>query len=423
MLVGSVNFIKIKDEVMYVKNKIAIIGAGAAGMIAALTASEKKNNQIFLIEKQERVGKKIMFTGNGHCNLSNINLNLKFYHGQNKKFAKYALEHFNPYDLINFFSGIGLECQVMNDGKVYPYSHQAGSVVDILRFALDKPNIELLTNHEVKGIKKVENKFTIVYDEGKKIYADKVIITAGGVAATQIGGTYSGYEILKSLGHSCTKLIPSLVQLKTDTKYTKALKGIKVDALISCDDQKSFGEILFTDYGISGSAIFSISRCVTSKSYPHVISVDFMSDKVLVELISILQAKKKIFLNLTVENFLTGILNKRVGQMILRSLGYKLSKKISELIDQDISCIAQTIKHFEIKVTGDLGFRNAQVTAGGISTFEFDDHTMQSKKCAGLYAAGEVLDIDGDCGGYNLQWAFASGRLAGYVKKGDMNER
>lgn len=408
---------------MNVKNKIAIIGAGAAGMIAALTASEKKDNHIFLIEKQDRVGKKIMFTGNGRCNLSNINLNLNYYHGQNKKFAKYALEHFNSQDLIDFFSGIGLVCQVMDDGKVYPYSHQAGSVVDILRFALDKPNIELLTSHDVKEIKKIGNKFAIICAGGQQIYANKVIITTGGAAATQLGGTYSGYEILQSLGHSCTKLVPSLVQLKTDTKYTKALKGIKVDALVSCDDQKSFGEILFTDYGISGPAIFAVSRYVTSKPYPHVISLDFMSDKVLSELISILQAKRKIFLNLTLGNFLTGILNKRVGQTILRSLGYKLSKKISEITDKDISRIAQAIKHFEVKVTGDLGFRNAQVTAGGIRTSEFDDHTMQSKKCEGLYAAGEVLDIDGDCGGYNLQWAFASGRLAGYLKEGDMSER
>lgn len=405
------------------KNKIAIIGAGAAGMIAALTASKKKDNQILLLEKQDRVGKKIMFTGNGRCNISNIDLNLNRYHGQNKKFAKYALEHFNSRDLIDFFGDIGLVCQVMDDGKVYPYSHQAGSVVDILRFALDKSNIELMTNHDVKEVKKAGNKFTIICAGGQKVYADKVIITAGGAAATQLGGTYSGYEILQSLGHSCTKLVPSLVQLKTDTKYTKALKGIKVDALVTCDDQKSFGEILFTDYGISGPAVFSISRYVTSKPYPHVVSLDFMSDKALAELISILQAKKKIALNLTVENFLTGILNKRVGQTILRSLGYKLSKKISELTDKDISHVAQTIKHFEIKVTGDLGFRNAQVTAGGIRTSEFDDHTMQSKKCAGLYAAGEVLDIDGDCGGYNLQWAFASGRLAGYLKEGDMNEK
>ena len=250
-----------------------------------------------------------------------------------------------------------------------------------------------------------------------KLKADKLIVTTGGAASPKLGGTMSGYRILEELGHSRTALYPSLVQVKTDNAYTRALKGIKVDARVTvlgagraiCE---SFGEVLFTEYGLSGPAIFEVSRHASTEKNAS-IALDLMPEYDEKELASILFERRMSGAGRTCEDYLTGILNKRVGQTVLKYAEIALSQPISTLKDGQIYKIARAIKNFLFRVNGTTGFENAQVTAGGIRTSEFESSTLESKICPGLYAAGEVLDVDGRCGGYNLQWAWSSGRLAG----------
>lgn len=393
--------------------RIVVIGAGASGMVAAITAAENYNNQVILLEKQSRVGKKLLATGNGRCNLSNSNLSLSHYHGMDRRFTEVAIKNFTAKETLKFFGKLGLLCNVSDSGRIFPYSHQAGSVVDILRFAVERSGIDLRIDCNVIDVIKVEDGFKIRVEGKDDIFADNVICSMGGAASAQLGGTSDGYRILKSLGHTCTDLYPSLVQLKTDTTYTKSLNGIKTNALVKINGKSAYGEILFTNYGVSGPVIFSVSRSVTCKKYPSWLNIDFMYEYDEKCIVDILERKRKILKDLDMSEFLTGILNKRIGQTVIRYSGLKLSKRIDTLTYSDIKYIVRCMKHFHIKVVGDMGLCNAQVTAGGINVSEFNSRTMQSKICPGLFVTGELLDVDGDCGGYNLQWAWSSGRLAG----------
>lgn len=395
---------------------VLIVGGGASGMTAALTAAENAENRVILIEKQPRVGRKLLATGNGCCNLTNADLSAGHYFGEDSLFAKPALDYFGLDATLDFFRSLGLLTRTEPGGRIYPYSMQAGSVLDVLRFALDRPNIDLRCETEVLSVKKSGSGFTAETSAGT-IKSDKLIIAAGGAAAPKLGGTMSGYKLLQSLGHSRTALHPSLVQIKTDNTYTRALKGIKTDAGVSVLSGRhmifvGFGEVLFTEYGLSGPAIFEVSRCASSER-DIVISLDLMPEYEENEVASLLFERRISGAGRTCEEFLTGILNKRLGQTVLKYGGIALSESISALKDGQLFKAAQSIKNFRFEVTGTTGLENAQVTAGGIRTSEFIGSTLESRLCPGLYAAGEVFDIDGRCGGYNLQWAWSSGRLAG----------
>lgn len=393
-------------------NRIAVIGGGASGLIAAIAAAEDSDNQITVYESGDRVGRKILATGNGRCNMTNIHADVENYHGKNPKFILGARNKFWVNETLEFFSDLGIEVNVEEDGKVYPYSNQASAVLDVLRFKIDElDNIKIINSFEVKSVSKTKECFNIVSYDGRKEKADKIIVATGGKAAPNLGSKGVGYEILKSFGHKITSLSPSLVQIKTETDVVKKLKGVKLDAEVTLGDNSEFGEVLFTEYGLSGPAVFSLSSRLGDNK---VISLDIMSKYSYEQLYERILQRIALRPKITLENFFVGMFNKRVGQALMKSVGIEpLSRYALTLNEKEISRICSAIKKWDFKVTGTMSWNNAQVTKGGAVTGEFNPNTMESKLVNGLFASGEVLDIDGDCGGYNLQWAWSSGYLAG----------
>ena len=395
---------------------IGIIGAGASGMAAAITAAEDPNVQVVLFERQARVGKKLLATGNGRCNLSNHNASAMNYHGENREFVQPALEQYCAAETIDWFGALGLFTVTEENGRVYPYSDQANSVVDVLRFALMKDNITLHTGFEVRKVRKTLKGFS-VQGETATVSCDRLIIACGGLAGTKLGGSMAGYKLLGMLGHRSTKLRPSLVQLKTDWKGITALKGVRANCDLRIQKNgilyaQSGGEIQFTDYGISGPVVFEVSRDVCFGAANWCALVDFLPDYTQEQVYDALCARRST--QLTVDELLTGIVHNRLGRTLTRAALLRDQIPISDLSDEDLRTVCRMLKSFEIDLTEPMGMDCAQVTAGGVKTEDFDPKTMESVLVPGLYACGEVLDVDGDCGGYNLQWAWSSGRLAGY---------
>ena len=393
---------------------IGIIGGGASGMAAALFASENPGVQVVLMERQARLGRKLAATGNGRCNLSNLSMKPENFHGEEPDFVSAALGEFSVEQTLGWFHNMGLF--TMADGtRVYPFSEQASSVVDILRFALDKPNITLKLGFEAEKIKKTEAGFLVQSKEETLVF-DRLIIACGGLAGTKLGGSMSGYKFLRTFGHKCTKLRPSLVQLKSGWKGISALKGVRAvcRAAIYRDGMlhgQSEGEIQFTEYGLSGPVMFEISRDACQGGGEWSCRLDLLphdSAEVLREALCRRRATC-----LPVSELLTGIVHNRIGRVITQTVGIPSQRLVSELTDREIEAVCTLVKDFEITLTEPMGMDSAQVTAGGILTREFYMESMESRLIPGLYACGEVLDIDGDCGGYNLQWAWSSGRLAG----------
>ena len=395
---------------------IGIIGGGASGMAAALAAAENESVQVILLERQARVGRKLQATGNGRCNLTNLHACKGGYHGEEPSFADYALGHFGPEKTLEWFRSLGLFTVAEESGRVYPYSDQANSVLDVLRFALEKPNIEVKLGFEVEKVKKTADGFRVESKE-ETLECDKLIVACGGLAGTKLGGTMSGYKLLRSFGHKCTKLRPTLVQLKTSWGGIAGLKGVRANchAAIYHNGElhsQSTGEIQFTEFGISGPVIFEISRDACQGSGNWVCRLDFLPDIDAETLKEELLRRRTT--NLPVSELLTGILHNRLGRVITQAVGISGYVPVAQLEEPEIAEVCRAVKNFEIILTEPMGMDAAQVTAGGIVTKEFDDKTMESRIVSGLYACGEVLDIDGDCGGYNLQWAWSSGRLAGH---------
>ncbi|MCQ2447893.1 MAG: NAD(P)/FAD-dependent oxidoreductase [Oscillibacter sp.] len=399
---------------------VVIIGGGASGMIAALTAAQN-GHHVQILERQARVGRKLLSTGNGRCNLTNLNMGETHYHGQSPAFIRPAMSLFGTQQTLDFFHGLGLLTVAEESGRVYPLSDQAGSVVDVLRFALEEAGVEVRTGFEVSALKKKGDVFRITSAEGEMLTCDRVLICCGGMAGGKLGGTQSGYELLKAQGHSATKLFPALVQIKTDNTYVRSLKGVRADAAVELRQGEtvldaSQGEVQFTEFGISGPVGFELSRTAATAKGKLTAHIDLLRQVSMPQLQQALEDRVRTMPHLTMENLLVGLLHNRLGRTVLRYAGYGLADPVRSLRPADLKRIAAAMKDFALPVLGVHGFDGAQVTAGGIHTDEFDPQTLQSRLVSGLYAAGEVLDIDGDCGGYNLQWAWASGYLAGLLK-------
>ena len=394
---------------------IGIIGGGAAGMAAALAAAEDKNCSVVLMERQARLGKKLSATGNGRCNLSNLHASEGGYNGDDPHFHKYALAQFPPEETLEWFSKLGLYTVAEPSGKIYPYSDQANSVVDVLRFSLEKENIEVLTDFEVMRVKKSGGKFSVT-SKDRTLEFDRLIVACGGLAGTKLGGTMAGYKLLRSFGHKCTKLRPALVQVKTSWGGVSALKGVRANcrAAIYRDGRRqrqSVGEVQFTEFGLSGPVIYEISRDACQGGGEWECTLDFLPDIPADRLQAMLSRRRSSAL--TAEELCTGILHNRLGRVLVKEADIRANTPLSNLTDGQIGDLVSLAKGFTVSLTEPLGMDAAQVTAGGIVTEEFDPTTMESRLVPGLYACGEVLDVDGDCGGYNLQWAWSSGRLAG----------
>ena len=398
-------------------NDVVIIGGGAAGLFCAVYL--KQNNpaiSVRILESLTRVGKKLALTGNGRCNITNKNIDISRYHGGDNEFCRYALEKYNRHFCEEFFEGIGVPL-VFEEDKGYPASLQAASVVDCLRFAADELGVITHLETKVTNIQLTKNGYMVIADN-LKFEAKNVIIAAGLLSGGEkLGCDGSMLTLLKKAGYKAAKTLPAIVQLKTETDIVKQLKGIKVNALAVLKQsgkkvKSEFGEVLFCDYGLSGPPILQLSGLAARLGENTEISLDLCPDTDYRALLDNIRQRAKKLKNRTLDEFFTGMLNKRLGQVILKSAGCKLSERADSLDEMKIKHIASLIKGFSFKIIGTNGLLNSQVTSGGLLTEQFSDVTMMSKINKGLYAIGEILDIDGDCGGFNLQWAWSSAAAA-----------
>lgn len=393
---------------------IGVIGGGASGMAAAIAAANGQNVQVILFERQARVGRKLLATGNGRCNLTNLNMQLQHYHGDAPEFAAEALRRYPVERVLNWFRDLGLITVAEASGRVYPYSDQANSVLDVLRFALERANVQVKSGFDVTKVRNTDGAFWV--EGAETVRCDKLIVACGGLAGTKLGGSMSGYKLLRSFGHRCTRLRPALVQIKSDWNGCVSLKGVRANcrAEILCDGilhSQSVGELQFTEMGLSGPVMFEISRDACQNRSDWSCRLDFLPDMDETMLWEALGRRRSW--DLTADELLTGILHNRLGRVLTGASGVSAQRKICDLSDGDLRDVCRIVKGLEVGLTEPLGMDSAQVTAGGIVTDDFDPATMESRLVPGLYACGEVLDIDGDCGGYNLQWAWSSGMLAG----------
>jgi predicted Rossmann fold flavoprotein len=370
--------------------ELAIIGAGASGLTAAIRAGKAMGTgagSILLLERLPRVGKKILVTGNGRCNLSNHHALAHPYH--NKGFAAAALAQFGPEACEAFFDSLGLALWTDAEGRVYPRSNTAASVLDALRYGALRAGAELRCDCPVWHITRTDNGFLL----NNSIPARQVIIATGGCAAPEHGSDGSGFVLLRSLGHNIVEPEPALVQIKAKSPVLPMLKGLRVRAVISIGEHQTRGEILFAKDGISGIAAMEVSRW--AKPGCSVV-LDLLPEFAPEEITALLMRWQ----DEAPELGLAGLLPRSVGEAVLKTCGNTPSE------------IARACKAFRFEVTGTRGFASAQVTAGGADVRAFDPQTLQSRLVPGLYACGEALDVDGGCGGYNLHWAWASGVMA-----------
>ncbi len=396
---------------------VIIIGGGAAGMCCAVYLKQKNPDlSVRVFESLPRVLKKVSVTGNGRCNITNKNIELSRYHGKHKEFCKFALEKYNLNTVTEFFENIGIPF-VFEGDKAYPQSLQAGSVVDCLRFAAEDLGVIVHTDTKITNIQVLKKEYRVWAD--KLSFNGKNVVIATGLLS---GGEKYGcdgnmFNLLKKAGFKTVKTTPAIVQIKTVNDITKQLKGIKVDAVATLKAESQvirsdFGEVLFCDYGLSGPPIMQISREVSTNDKEMSVCLDILPETDFSSLCSEIENRIKLMPNRLLEEFFTGFLNKRLGQVVLKMAGCKLSDKAESLNVNTIKKIASVIKNMEFAVIGTTGFANSQVTAGGLDTTYFCDKTMESKDYKNLYAIGEILDIDGDCGGFNLQWAWSSAMAA-----------
>lgn len=401
--------------------KIAVIGGGASGLMAAIAAA-RKGADVTIYEKLNKVGKKILATGNGRCNYTNMNMSIERYHGKNINAAKNILNFFDLNKTLNFFEDLGINPYVGELGKVYPSSLQASSVLDVLRYEAERLKIKEVTDFEVIELRKNKDKFSIISKDTVHV-ADKVILSTGGKASPQLGTDGSGYALAKSFGHKIIEPFPALVQLKLNGKYFKRITGIRFDGVVKgLTDKKIIredeGEILFTDYGISGPPILQISRNVIeelNKGIKVYVSVDMFPDSSKTELYDLLSVRFNKIGYKSIEDSLVGFINKKLIPVILIEAGFEdLNKNCGKLNKKEIYKIIDILKEWKFEVTGHNTWQQAQSTAGGVDMTEVNPNTLESIKVKGLYLTGEILDVDGDCGGFNLQWAWSSGYTAGH---------
>ncbi len=402
---------------------IGIIGGGASGLAAALAARESLDNAVTVFERQNRPARKLLATGNGRCNLTNRGAGLENYHGGDPDFAGPALYRFGPEDTLRWFAGLGLVTRTEPSGRVYPLADTAGSVADVLRLALEARGGSIQCALPIARAEKQDDRFLLTGPLGERYACDRLIIACGGMAGARVGGVKDGYELLRGFGHTVTELRPALVQLRTDNTWVRSLKGVRTQARLTLEREGAVlaaaaGEVQFTDYGLTGPAVYDLSRAASVDGAGCVVYLRLLPELDKVDIIQYMTNKQNDFPDLKAENLLSGALHNSIARTVLRRVQIPQETRLWALSEAALAEIADMLCRFDAPLTGTLGFEDAQVTAGGADTAQFDPETMASRLMPGLYACGEVLDIDGDCGGYNLQWAWSSGRLAGLAAGG-----
>ena len=404
--------------------EIVIIGGGASGLLASIVLkSELKDNaRITIVERLERVGKKILATGSGKANFTNEHIKSNRYNHPNfvnKLFKKYGFKEVKEY-----FNHLGLMTTTLTEGRVYPKSENASSLLDVLRNKIREYGIEEKCNFDVKKITNNHEKYVIESTRGLKVSADYVILATGGKATPILGSNGTGYQLAKSLKMKVTNVLPGLVGIKVDEASIKGLEGLRVKAQVSLFAKKnkeavweSHGEVQFKAEAVSGIVVMDmasqIARAENEKTFnaTHFV-LDLCPEMTLEELTNYLINRQVELHKYTNANFLIGIFHKMLGNNILKRAKVDVSGYVENLNNKDIERIAKAIKNFLIPIKGLDSFDHAQVTVGGVSIDEVIPETLESRKNAGLYVCGELLDIDGDCGGFNLQWAWTSALVA-----------
>ena len=395
---------------------VLVLGGGAAGLAAGIAAA-RAGARVCLVEKLPRVGKRLLATGNGRCNLTNTGARAADYFGDGA-FAAGALARFSPEVVRAFFREIGLESREEYGGRVFPRSNQAAAVVDALRLAFAEAGGETVADFAAIALEPQRGGFCARAADGRTVWGKSAVCALGGMAAPALGGSDSGLKLMRALGHRLVPCAPALVQIKTPPEAVRALKGIRVEGQARAyvegrEAARAAGEILFADYGVSGPAVMQVSRPLSyalAEKRRAEIAVCALPE----EGPGFLRARRERLAARQLEDFLTGLVPKRLGQVLLKSAGIApLSRPAGSLAAGELAALEALLFEWRLPALGTAGYANAQVMAGGLDTRDFDPRTLQSRKVPGLFAAGEILNVDGGCGGYNLQWAWASGLLAG----------
>lgn len=393
---------------------LIVAGAGASGMIAAVRAAER-GRKVLLAEKSDRPGRKILASGNGRCNLMNHG-DLRYY--GSPKFACEVISCCTADNLSAYFQHLGLFTFEETEGRVYPFSCQSATVVNVLKAALELNRVQLVTETKILSVQKQDKLFAVNSAKGT-YYSEKLVVSCGGAAQPKLGGCADGYQLLQSMGHSIARTGPALVPLETGKKCISGLSGIRAGCKVYLysEDQlihSETGEVLFTDYGISGICIMQCARFIHGDRM-H-IEIDFLyrtgSDQKM--MLQELYRRREMFHDFSPVYLLEGILAGRIAYAVLKQAGISLhGETAGDLTDSELHSIVHTATHYNIDIKGTRGMDYAQVTYGGADCSEFNPLTMESRIVPGLYATGEVLNVDGDCGGFNLMFAFSSGLIAG----------
>jgi len=406
---------------------IIIIGGGASGLVAAIYAA-KSGSKVTILEKNKILGKKILITGNGKCNYWNEDQSLEHYHSNNKELLISILNKKNQEEIQQLFKMIGIIPRI-KDGYYYPYSNQATSIQTALIKEAELQGVEIITETEVTNISKENNLFKINTNKGI-FTSKKVIIATGSKAAPKTGSDGLGYKLVKHFGHNIIEPLPALVQLKSNTSYLKEWHGIRSDVSVSLIENNKvlatqIGEIQLTDYGVSGICIFCLSGRVSrglSLNKKEQILINFLHPFNInskEEFITWMDKRNKLVLNRSISDLLDGILNYKLINLILKLSKIKRDAKWELLNIQEKYLLGTNLTNFILDITGTNSFDSSQTCTGGIPINEINLSTMESLKTKGLYIIGELLDVDGDCGGYNLTFAFITGYLAGIGASND----
>lgn len=393
---------------------IAVLGGGASGLAAAVSVLETYNCRLIVAERLDRVGKKLLATGNGRCNLSNRSLSAEAYSGSVKNMMQIIGK---SADTEDFFMSMGMLCVSDSEGRIYPRSNSASSVLDALRIKLKELGGEELCGFDVKNIRTESDGFTLVSDSGE-IECKRLIIAAGGYASPVFGTDGTVMRILRNMGYKTSKICPAAAPLRVSQEQIRGLKGVRAKCTVKAVSdgmilREESGEIQFTDNALSGICVFNLAKYLSGYEGRLILSADFcpdMSENKLTEFLCLAQSARY---NCSLDDFLTGLLTKKLASYIMkRSVGRPLTESVSELKYADLKRISHNIKNLDFNISGASPWQNAQVTFGGIHG-SCVDKRLESKLHKGMYLCGEILDVTGDCGGFNLQWAWSSGRLAG----------
>lgn len=408
------------------KIRIGIIGGGAAGMMAAITAA-RLGAEVTILEANSRLGKKLLSTGNGKCNLGNLRMNVSEYYCRESERLEAFLKKFGTDDVISFFQGIGVILKEKN-GYLYPACEQAAVVQDALRYELRALQVREVVDCRIQSVERDSRTGEIqVTGKGQSFSFDSVILACGGKAAPSTGSDGSGFELARQLGHSLIPTVPALVQLKCREDYLRSVSGVRADAQISVYSSgecvvKERGELQLTDYGLSGIPIFQLSRTVNyilAEQKEVEVLVDFLPDYTPASYEQMCQSRELLLQGeRTVEEFFTGMLHKKLMTLFIRLSGLRPGDKIQTADPRFVKKVYQLCRDWRLHVNGSNSYDNAQVCAGGVPLTEVTD-LLESQKTPGVYFAGEILDVDGRCGGYNLHWAWCSGYLAAMAAVGE----